>query len=136
MNNIERAAAEVSLPLRGTIWSDDTSTTDQYFDVEQTVTDPVTSEAKKAFFRGRYVTIQALSADVYLQFTDDNTDTITPTAAAGDLAAANCLVIPAGQDRSFYLPRGGGTVNFRYIVYRTASGTGSIRIYPSSPPGF
>jgi len=131
-DSIERAAADVALPFRGTIWSDDTSTTDQYFDLDQAVTNPLTGISETKFFRGRYITIQALAADVYLACVDTNARTLTPTAAAGDLAAANCIVIPAGQDRSFYVPHGGQTTNHRYLAYRTASGTGSLRIWASS----
>ena len=130
-NSVEIAAADVALPLRGTIWSDDTSTTDQYFDLDQTVTDPITTVATLEFFRGRYITVQALSADLYLACVDTNSRTITPTAVAGDLAVANCIVIPAGQEKSFFVPFK-GTTNYRYLVHRTASGTGSVRIWASS----
>jgi hypothetical protein len=132
MNSIERAAADVALPYRGTIWSDDTSTTDQYFDLDQTVTNPLTGLSEKKYFRGRYITIQALSADLYLACVDTNSRTITPTAVAGDLAVANCIVIPAGQSLSFFVPHGGQTTNYQYLVHRTASGTGSMRLWASS----
>ena len=131
-NSIERAAADVALPYRGTIWSDDTSTTDQYFNLDQDVTDPLTTLEEKKYFRGRYITIQALSADLYLACVDTNSRTIDPTAVAGGLAAANCIVIPAGQSLSFFVPHGGQTTGHGYLVYRTASGTGSVRIWASS----
>lgn len=133
-DSIVRAASIVEPPYRGAIYSDDTSTSDQRLDLDTAVTDPVTSKSTPGFLRGRYLTIQALSADLYLQLTDDNTDTITPTAAAGNFADANCIVIPAGQSLSIFVPKP-GTTNMRYLVFRTASGTGAMRAWPSSPVG-
>lgn len=132
---IVRAAASVEPPYRGAIYSDDTSTTNQYLDLDQTLTDPVTGVSTPKFLRGRFLTIQALSADLYLQFTSSNATTIDPTAAAGDFANANCIVIPAGQSLTLLIPRGNSTTNMRYLCYRTASGTGAVRAWPSSPPG-
>ena len=45
------------------------------------------------------------------------------------------IVIPAGQSLTLLIPRGNSTTNLRYLCYRTASGTGSVRAWPSSPPG-
>ena len=64
-----------------------------------------------------------------------NNTTLDPTAAAGDFAVANCVVIPSGQSLTLLIPRGNSTTNMRYLCYRTASGTGSVRAWPSSPPG-
>lgn len=129
---ITRAAAQIHPPIRGAIWSDDTSTTDQYLDLDQSATDPETGAATVKFLRGRYLTVQALSADLYVQFASSSSNTITPSAVAGDFAAANAIVIPAGQEKPFFIPK---TSAARYMVYRTASGTGSMRAWPSSPVG-
>lgn len=129
---ILRAAACVHPPIRGAIWSDDTSTTDQYLDLDQAITDPETNVSTPKFLRGRYITIQALSADLYIQFQSTGAATMKPSAAAGDLAAANCIVIPSGQEKTFLVPK---TAAARYLAYRTASGTGSMRAWPSSPVG-
>lgn len=131
-SSIERAAACVHPPIRGAIYSDDTSTTDQYLDLDQAITDPETGQSTPKFLRGRYLTIQALSADVYLALQGNNSDTINPTAAAGNFAAANCIVVPAGQSLTLLVPKTDAT---RYLVWRTASGTGAIRAWPSSPVG-
>lgn len=127
-----RAASVVHPPIRGAIYSDDTSTTDQRLDLDQTITDPETSVSTPKFLRGRYLTIQALSADLYVQLASTNATTIDPTAVAGDFAAANAIVIPAGTSLSIFIPK---TAAVRYLAYRTASGTGSMRAWPSSPVG-
>lgn len=129
---ITRAAAQIHPPIRGAIWSDDTSTTDQYLDLDQAVTDPETEVSTPKFLRGRYLTVQALTADLYVQFQSTGAATMTPSAVAGDFAAANCIVIPAGQEKPFFIPK---TSTTRYLAYRTASGTGSMRAWPSSPVG-
>lgn len=131
---ISRAAAEVSPPMRGGVFSDATSTADQYLDLDAAVTDPVTSVSTPAWLRGRYVSVMALTEDLYIQLTSANNTTMTPTAEAGDWAAANCIPVAAGTVMQMFIPKAGKT-NLRYLAYRTASGTGSVRIWPSSPPG-
>lgn len=129
-----RAASIVEPPYRGAVWSDDTTTTDQYLDLDSTITDPITDKSEQKFLRGRYLTVQALSADLYVLFVSSNAHTLTPSAAAGDFANANCIVIPAGTSLALYVPKA-GTTNMRYLAYRTASGSGSMRAWPSSPVG-
>lgn len=131
-SSIERAAACVHPPIRGAVYSNDTSTTDQYLDVDQAITDPETSVSTPKFLRGRYLTIQAITADLYLVFQANDSDTIDPTAVAGGFAAANCIIVPAGQSLTVLVPKTPAT---RYMAFRTASGTGAIRAWPSSPVG-
>jgi hypothetical protein len=131
-SSIERAAASVHPPIRGAIYADDATTIDQYLDLDQAVTDPETGASTPRFLRGRYLTVQALVADVYLALQSNNTDTLDPTAAAGNFAPANCVVVPAGQSLTLLIPKTAAT---RYLAWRTASGSGSIRAWPSSPVG-
>jgi hypothetical protein len=129
---ILRAAAEVRPPLRGAVYANATSTTTAYLDLDQAITDPETGKSTAKFLRGRYLTIQALTADLYYVLQANNSDTITPTAAAGDFAAANCAAISAGSAVQVWIPK---TPNTRYLAFRTASGAGGVRAWPSSPVG-
>jgi hypothetical protein len=129
---ILRAAAEVRPPLRGTVYASATGTSDAYLDLDQAITDPETGKSTPKFLRGRYLTVQALAADLYYVLQDNNSDTITPTAAAGNFAAANCVVIPSGSTVQVWIPK---TPAARYLAFRTASGSGTVRAWPSSPVG-
>lgn len=131
-DSIVRAASSVHPPIAGAVYSDSTGTTTEYLDLDQAVTDPETGASMPKFLRGRYLTIQALSADLYLTFQGGAVATIDPTAVAKDFAAANCVIIPAGQSLTVLVPKTSAT---RYLAYRTASGSGSLRAWPSSPVG-
>lgn len=129
---ILRAAAEVRPPLRGAIYANATGTTDAYLDLDQAITDPETGKSTAKFLRGRYLTVQALTADLYYLLQANNSDTIDPAQAAGDFDAENCAVIPAGTSAQVWIPK---TPNTRYLAFRTASGSGAVRAWPSSPVG-
>lgn len=122
----ERLASHVLAPKRGQVYGGGTSTSDVALDLNQTVGSEIN------FFRGRFVTIQALSADLYYQLTSSSGHTIDPATAAGAVADAVCVCVPAGQERSFFVPDTGDS-NARYLIYRTASGSGSMRLWASSP---
>lgn len=79
-------------------------------------------------WRWRYVTIQADGANVYLVFGDASV-TASDTATSG---ATQSVLIPNGGALECYLPGSGdaGTVAF---AYKTASGTATLRCWPSSP---
>lgn len=122
----ERLAAHVLFPKRGEVYSGTSTTTDKYVDLSQTV------GSVTAFFRGRFVTVQALSADLYVALHSNSSDTINPALAGDAVAATNCICIPSGQERSFFVPDSGDT-GARYLVFRTASGSGTMRLWASSP---
>lgn len=132
MSLSESQASSVLAPRKNQVVVQATSTTTAYIDLNTTITPaaPSGSLAQKSFYRGRYVTIQAESADVYIALVNTTSDTLDPTAT-GTPATGGCILIPANQEKSFLLETDSGA--WRYLAYRTATGTGKIRVWASSP---
>lgn len=70
---------------------------------------------------GHYITIEAITADHYIAFSDDPAETIETGAASVNTLAVP-RTIPAGQSIDVVVPKGS-----YYLIYRTVSGTGILR---------
>lgn len=127
---IETAAAGVMPPCRGGIYCASATTTDKYLDLWATRTDPVTGQAVQRALTGRYLTLQADGGDVYFQLCTQGSDTITPTAAADDFANANAIRLGDGDRLDLWIPSPASKL--QYLVFRTASSTATLRVWPSS----
>lgn len=126
----------VSPPRVGEILAKASSTATASLDLKANVT-PGASGAEKIldYWRGRYLSIQADGAAVYVALSDDSADTLDPTNTAGTTAAPNtsaCILVPDGGTLSLYIP-GGENALYRYLLHRTASGTATLRVWASSP---
>ncbi len=98
----------------------------------------VASDATQAgafFANGCYWTISAFSADVYyvLQTTSSvaGADAIAPAALDATTPAQQCMRLAAGQSTEIR-PRAGE----QWLQVATASGTGEVRLHPSSGTKF
>lgn len=127
---IEVAAAGVLPPCRTGVFSGAATTSEKYLDLWATRADPVTGANVVRALAGRYLTLQADGGDVYFQLCTLNSDTITPSAAADDFAAVNCVKVAAGDRLDIWVPSPASKL--QYLVYKTASGTATLRIWPSS----
>ena len=127
---IETAAAGVLPPVRGGIYCASVTTTDKYLDLWAARTDPVTGLSVQRALTGRYLSLQAEGGDVYFQLCTESSDTVTPTAAADDFADANAIRLADGDRMDLWVPS--LATKLRYLVFRTASGTATLRVWPSS----
>jgi hypothetical protein len=127
----EHLASNISPPRRGEIFVVATSTTCARIDLDTSVT-PLTpgSAATPGYLYGRYVSVQADGAAVYIALMDNNSTDIV-TTATGSPADTGCVLIPDGQTMSFVIEK--SDVDHRYLAYRTATGTGYLRVWASSP---
>ena len=96
----------------------------------------VTSTAARltvpTLWRGRYVTLQAETASVYVLFGGASV-TADDTAKDGTNAAGQCVVIPSGGTIEVFVPNSSDTTVVA-MSYKTASGgTATLRAWPSSP---
>lgn len=107
------AARSIAGPTEG--WADvTTSTTDEYVNLE--------------LYAGRYVTIEATSADHFVLFINESdfekaTPTTITTGAVATVGDPCPRTVVAGTSIDVVVPSG-RTV----LVYRTVSGTGKLRV--------
>ena len=125
MSSIEAQAANVSPPYKGAIYVA-TATTTTGFLIFSGDRDPVTREPVN-FFQDRYISLQADGGDIYIALGND-TNPISPAAAAGDFNTANCIKIPQDQRLDLWIPKS----MFSTLCFITATGTATLRIWPSS----
>lgn len=127
MSRIEELFATLSPPRRGEVYTVDTSTTQGELDLNATVA------TVQRYWRGRMVTIRALSADLMVAMIATSGDTLDSTAnGASSIPHANsCTVIPAGEERTYWM--GGNGAPWRYLAWKTTSGTGRVQIFAASP---
>lgn len=126
-SRIEELFAALSPPKRGEVYAVDTSTTQADLDLDAKV------GAVQRYWRGRMLTIQVSGADLMVAMIARSGDTIDSTAngEAGVPHANSCAVIPAGEERTFFV--GGNGAPLRYLAWKTTSGTGRVRIFAASP---
>jgi hypothetical protein len=133
-------ANNVTIPKRGEIFTIATALTTKWLDLATTITPVATPAGAPAtqvnYFRGRYLTIQATTQDLYVAFTNDTATAIvagtgSSVAAAGVLTvvATDCLKIPAGTSIRVLAP--GKNDSFRYLAF-IALVVGNMTIYASS----
>lgn len=96
-------------------------------DLHSSVT-PIGVAAIASFLTERYVSVQADGANVYFALSPTN-DVALVVSGTGSPGATACVLIPDGQTHTFLYT----AEDYRYLSYITASGTGSIRVWASSP---
>lgn len=126
-SRIEELAATLSPPKRGRVYAVATSTTTARLDLDVTVA------GVQRYWRNRMLTIQVEGADLAIALVEAADAVITPADAGADSLphASSCAVIPAGQERTYWVENEGNS--FRWLAFRTVSGTGTVRIFASSP---
>jgi hypothetical protein len=93
---------------------------------------------------GHYITIQAEGVDAYFVFGPTQASVSSSNAPLQSATGANvvqlCGYLPAGQERSYKLPRGdqagagiGNDSPCRWLAVVTKTGSGVIRVWQSSP---
>lgn len=87
---------------------------------------------KGYFFR--YLTIIADGADVYFAFSSANTPSISNTVAGVSVTAGTTTAVPAILKDGVAISVRLDSNSHRYLHLKAASGTPSVRIYPSSQP--
>ena len=95
------------------------------------VTSTSTRLTVPTLWRGRYVTLQAESANVYVLF-GDGTVVADETAKDATNAARQCVLIQNGGSIEVFVPNSGDTTIVS-MAYKTATGTATLRAWPSSP---
>lgn len=95
------------------------------------VTSTSTRLTVPTLWRGRYVTLQAESANVYVLF-GDGTVVADETAKDATNAARQCVLISSGGSIEVFVPNSGDATVVS-MAYKTASGTATLRAWPSSP---
>mgnify|MGYP003328641834 CR=1 FL=1 len=95
------------------------------------VTSTSTRLTVPTLWRGRYVTLQADSANVYVLFGGASV-VASDTATDGTSAAQQCVFIPSGGSIEVFLPASSDATVVA-MAYKTASGTTTLRAWPSSP---
>ena len=141
MSSIEtRMANNVAVPKRGEVVTIATALTTKWLDLGQPVT-PLAAPAGAPpkvvnYFRGRYITIQATTQDVYVAFTNDLSTAIAAAGASTldafgvlTVAPADCFKIPAGTSLRVLAP--GKNDSFRYLAF-IATVVGNMTVYASS----
>jgi hypothetical protein len=108
----EKKAAGIIAPIPGNILVASTSNTGAAIDLSSCV--------------GRFVTVSCQTTEVYIKCdaTSATADDVDDTATTGNNRAVN---IPAASSVSFIVDG-----NYPYLGYKTASSTGTIRIWVSS----
>lgn len=134
-SRVQHLSQSVQLPKQGLCLAFATSTTTAWVDLQAEVTGASAVSGRKGRpWCGGFVAIQAESADCYVALTTGNAspaNNLTPATNSADSATpgtAASMVIPAGQTVHAWIEEGA----YRYLAYRTASGTGRLRLWPSS----
>jgi hypothetical protein len=76
-----------------------------------------------------YITVQAETADVYILFAATSVVAEALSDVATGSGATVCAVVPAGTEKNFRVQRG----IHKYIGYKTATGSATLRMFKSSP---
>lgn len=121
-------------PKLGECFCVQATTTTQFLDLNVNLTGASDTTQVRNFFNDRILNLQADGGAVLFAFTNDNAANINPTATGVPSTTAPQPTIPfrlpADQERNYKAP-----ANFRYIAYRTASGTAYLRGHVSSVQG-
>lgn len=123
-SRVAALAVAISPPTAGQISVVATSTSTQWFDMRTKVASDYT-------FSGRFVDVTAETEDCYVALVTTGATAIDGAAvnSGGAPPADGCVLIPAGQTRTWFQPN--ETSTLRYLAFR-AVGVGKIRISPSS----
>lgn len=118
-------AAQVEPPRAGQVAVVASGTDTAWFDLQAEV-------SGERVWCGRYVDLQAEGADLYVALTKTAALELDPTATGTATAppADGCMMIAAGGSVTWFLPS--ETSDWRYLAFCTASGTGKLRLHPSS----
>lgn len=127
----EHLASNVSPPRRGEIFVAAATSSTAWIDLHTTVT-PLGGSAIANYLHKRYITVQADGANLYVALSNDATTALDSTAN-GVPGTATCVLIPDGQSQPFVLET--VEAEMQYLAFKTASGTGQIRVWASSPKG-
>ena len=134
-SRVQHLSQSVQLPKQGLCLAFSTSTTTAWVDLQAEVTGAgaIAGRTGKPWCGG-FVAIQADGADCYLALTegaaspDNDLDPATDSADSATPGAVACMLLPAGQTLHAWIEQG----KARYLAYCTASGTGRLRLWPSS----
>jgi hypothetical protein len=127
---IQAAADGVLPPVRGGIYANQATTTTKYVDLWARRTDPTTGASEQRWLTSRYLTLQADGGDVYFALVDTNAQTLNPATEDGTLNTAHCIKICDGDRLDVLVPS--HDTHWQYLAFRTASGTATLRLWPSS----
>lgn len=135
MSRAQHLSNVVQLPRQGRILALASTTTTAWIDTQAEVSaaGAVSSRPGKPWCGG-FVAIQADGADVYVALTTGNAspandlNPATNSSSAASPGTAICMKIPDGQTVHVWIEEG----SHRYLAHRTASGSGQIRLWPSS----
>lgn len=133
---VEDQLANVQPPRRGECFTLSVDTTARPYDLSTLAFGGVSVEGGNSRRDETFVTIRAITADIWLHFSQatasdlDNTATI---AVGGTLAYANTMggVILAGQEIRVRLDRS----RDRFMICKTSAGTATMLFRVSSHPG-
>lgn len=129
----EEQAANVQPPRRGEVVALAVDATARAYSLTSLALAGVTPEASGLSRAEVYVTVQAVTADVWLYFNEGTASDLDPAAAvsAGStfaFASTYGWRVPSGTEQSFRLDRGRDT----HLVCRTSSGTATLLFRASS----
>lgn len=130
---VQALAAEITPPRQGEQIALASTTTTAFFDLRTPLT--ATPGDMSTPFCGRFLTLEAEGGDVYIAVTKGNAspaNDLNPATTGIAPAAGMCTRIAAGTSKTFWAD--GASSDWRYLAHRTASGTGTLRIWPSSRP--
>jgi hypothetical protein len=140
MSNASLQASYVTPPRRGQLLALAVTTSTQFVDLTTEVTIAALSNRKERIFCGKYLTLQAEDADVYVALSATSTGALVPATTSAvdgttkaptpDVDLEECLLIPAGTSIQFLMD--GETTPYKYLAY-IGSAAGILRVYPSSP---
>lgn len=133
---VEEQSANVQPPRRGECIALTVDVTARPYDLGALALSGFTPEADSKRRHELFVTLRAVTSDVWFHLSDGTSSALDPTAAiavGGTLAsaAAHGWVIPAGTEQRFRIDRSKDT----FLVCRTASGAAVLLIRASSNPG-
>lgn len=135
MSRAQHLSNVVQLPRQGRILCFATGTTTDWIDTQAEVAGAGSVAARPGKpWCGGFIAIQADGADVYVALTTgaaSPANDIDPTTDSADSETPGTEVgmkIPDGQTVHVWIEEGA----YRYLAYRTASGSGQIRLWPSS----
>jgi hypothetical protein len=130
----EEQAANILPPRRGEVLALAVDATARGYALGSLALGGATPEGAATGRQEIYVTVQAVTADVWLYFapaTASDLDPATAVAAGGTLSFANTYGwrVPSGTEQAFRLNR----AQDKFLVCRTSSGTATLLIRASSP---
>jgi hypothetical protein len=133
MSMTEEQASNVLPPRRGEVLALAVDATARAYSLTSLTLAEKSVEAATSQRIALYLTVQAVTADVWLVLSDGTASDLDPTAAViagGTLAFANSYGwrIPSGTEQAFRVDRSKDT----HLVCRTSSGTATLLIRASS----